>query len=64
MENYRESRDVVHTLNSRPPTRQDRKNTLEKNKFAAVYTAGPVACDWAGAIKPESAENAENAEKA
>ena len=29
-----------------------------------VYTAGPVACDWAGAIKPESAENAENAEKA
>ena len=30
----------------------------------AVYTAGPVACHWAGAIKPESAENAKNAEKA
>ena len=32
-----------------------------KNKFAAVYTVGPVACDWAGAVKPKNAENAEKA---
>ena len=32
-----------------------------KNKFAAVYTTGPVTCDWAGAIKPENVENTEKA---
>ena len=31
------------------------------NKFAAIYMSGTVACDLAGAIKPENAENVEKA---